>query len=146
MADNLPELVFDRTESDVQEYSEKGTLSVSQLNRVEQWTSYLAEQLRLYGYSVTIKSRGSEWSVKDKLTRSEADRIRQNIDLLQSSFVSLPDWRNIIYNNTLNYEQANALEWDLQRIYDYLDAMIKHFPFKQANTIFMTAGGIMNNA
>lgn len=111
-------------------------------NRIEQWTTYLAAQLRSYGYQVPVQTR--TWTREDYPTRSEVDRIRRNVDALQAGFYSLPDWREIVYNNTLNYDQANALEWDLQRLYDWLRAMVGSFQMRQANTIFMQAGGILN--
>ncbi len=111
-------------------------------NRLETWTAYLAAQLRSYGYSVTVQTR--TWTRTDRPTRSEVDRIRRNVDALQAGFYSLPDWREIVYDNTLGYDQANALEWDLQRLYDWLRAMVSSFQMRQANTIFMQAGGILN--
>mgnify|MGYP000619558682 FL=1 len=94
-------------------------------NRLEQWTTYLSAQLRSYGYSVTVQTR--EWTRTDYPTRTEVDRIRRNVDALQAGFYSLPDWREIVYNNTLGYEQANALEWDLQSIYTWLQRMVASF-------------------
>lgn len=113
-------------------------------NRLEQWTAYLAETLRGYGYAVTIEPRGAVWQEGDRLNREEVDRIRRNVDALQNGFYSLPDWREIVYNNTLDFGQCNALEWDLQRLYDWLGAMVNSFQTRQANTIFMQAGGILN--
>ena len=94
-------------------------------NRLEQWTTYLSAQLRSYGYSVAVQTR--EWTRTDYPTRTEVDRIRRNVDALQAGFYSLPDWREIVYNNTLGYEQANALEWDLQSIYTWLQRMVASF-------------------
>lgn len=96
-------------------------------NRLEQWTTYLAAQLRSYGYAVTVTTR--EWTRTDLPTRGEVDRIRRNVDALQQGFYSLPDWREIVYNNTLGYEQANALEWDLQAIYTWLQRMVASFMY-----------------
>ena len=113
-------------------------------NRLEQWTADLAETRRGYGYAVTIEPRGAVWQEGDRLNREEVDRIRRNVDALQNGFYSLPDWREIVYNNTLDFGQCNALEWDLQRLYDWLGAMVNSFQTRQANTIFMQAGGILN--
>lgn len=96
-------------------------------NRLEQWTTYLAAQLRSYGYSVTVQTR--TWTRTDYPTRGEVDRIRRNVDALQAGFYSLPDWREIVYNNTLGYEQANALEWDLHTIYVWLERMVAAFVY-----------------
>jgi hypothetical protein len=84
------------------------------------------------------------WYQSDIPTRGEIDRIRRNVDALQTGFARLPDWREILYNNTVDFGQANALEWDLQRIYDWMNAMTAAFLTRQANTIFMQAGGILN--
>lgn len=157
-------LVFDRTKAQAERVSElngkmsKGTatdaeiaewmqtsdgaLNFVMLNRLETWTTYLAAQLRGYGYAVTVATR--TWTRTDYPTRGEVDRIRRNVDALQAGFYSLPDWREIVYDNTLGYDQANALEWDLQRLYDWLRAMVSSFQMRQANTIFMQAGGILN--
>lgn len=157
-------LVFDRTKAQAERVSElngkmsKGTatdaeiaewmqtsdgaLNFVMLNRLEQWTTYLAAQLRSYGYQVPVQTR--TWTRTDRPTRSEVDRIRRNVDALQAGFYSLPDWREIVYDNTMHYTQANALEWDLQRLYDWLRAMVSNFQMRQANTIFMQAGGILN--
>ena len=157
-------LVFDRTKAQAERVSElngkmsKGTatdaeiaewmqtsdgaLNFVMLNRLEQWTTYLAAQLRSYGYAVTVATL--TWTRTDYPTRAEVDRIRRNVDALQAGFYSLPDWREIVYDNTLGYEQANAMEWDLQRLYDWLSAMASSFQMRQAGTIFMQAGGILN--
>ena len=96
-------------------------------NRLETWTTYLAVQLRSYGYAVTVTTR--EWTRTDYPTRTEVDRIRRNVEALQQGFYNLPDWREIVYNNTLGYEQANALEWDLHTIYVWLERMVAAFVY-----------------
>ena len=101
--------------------------NASDFNRLETWTTYLAAQLRSYGYSVTVQTR--TWTRTDYPTRGEVDRIRRNVDALQAGFYSLPDWREIVYNNTLGYEQANALEWDLHTIYVWLERMVAAFVY-----------------
>lgn len=103
-------------------------------NRLEQWTTCLAAQLRSYGYQVTVQTR--EWTRTDYPTRTEVDRIRRNVDALQAGFYSLPDWREIVYNNTLGYEQANALEWDLNALYIWLGRMAANFDFIRAGEIY----------
>ena len=145
----MQQLVYDRTERN------KGTASVIMLNRLETWATYLAAQLRGYGYAVSVTPRAevpeqtyplydeatetitgyytipahTEWLMSDFPTRTEVYRIRRNVDALQQGFYSLPDWREIVYNNTLGYEQANALEWDLQAIYTWLQRMVASFMY-----------------
>ena len=143
------ELIFDRTKSDTDRVkaltqkmaqgtageaereewfdNPKGACNAADLNRIEQWTAYLAEVLQGYGYGVTVHTR--TWAMADFPTRSEIDRIRHNVDALQEGFYSLPDWREIVYNNTLDFGQANALEWDLQRLYVWLERMAGAFVY-----------------
>lgn len=116
--------------------------SAELLNRIEQWIAYLAGKLHAYGYTVTVTTR--TWTITDFPTRTEVDRIRANIDALQTGFYSLPDWREIVYNNTLDFNQANVWEWDFQRIYDWLSAMVSWANTRQAGTVFMQAGGFLN--
>jgi hypothetical protein len=113
--------VYDRTKETA------GKCNADMLNRLEQWTTYLAAQLCSYGYSVTVQTR--TWTRTDYPTRTEVDRIRRNVDALQAGFYSLPDWREIVYNNTLHYSQANALEWDLYTIYVWLERMVAAFVY-----------------
>lgn len=108
--------------------------NASDFNRLETWTTYLAAQLRGYGYAVTVATR--TWTRTDYPTRGEVDRIRRNVDALQAGFYSLPDWREIVYDNTLGYEQANALEWDLHALYVWLGRMIAHFDFLRSGEIY----------
>lgn len=142
-------LVFDRTKAQAERVSElngkmsegtatdaeiaewmqtsDGALNFVMLNRLETWTTYLAAQLRSYGYAVTVTTR--EWTRTDYPTRTEVDRIRRNVEALQQGFYNLPDWQEIVYDNTLGHEQANALEWDLQAIYTWLQRMVASFMY-----------------
>lgn len=97
------------------------------LNRIEDWTKWLADMLDYYGYSPDVTCRGSPWQDDDLPTRTDIDRIRANVDALQDAFAALPEWRDIIYNNTMGWEQANTIEWDLSRIYVWLGRMVSAF-------------------
>lgn len=123
-----------------------GAWNYTDLNRIEEWTVYLQQFLIQYGYTADITSPNTAWTVEDYPTQSEIDRIRTNVDALQNGFYSIPDWQDIVYNQTMNFSQANALEWDLQTLYNWLQSMVEGFLLRQANTIFMTAGGVFNNA
>ena len=106
----------------------KGAWNYTDLNRIESWTEYLAQQLRNQGYAVTVSTK-TNWVKEDFPTQTEVDRIRANVEALQEGFYSLPDWREIVYNNTMDFNQANALEWDLQTIYNWLMRMVAAFVY-----------------
>lgn len=103
-------------------------LNADDMNRIEGNVAVLRDLLLMYGYSVPITSR-QEWVREDFPTRSEVDRIRANIDALQTGFYTLPDWREITYNNTLDFNQANAWEYDLNTIDVWLGRMVAAFMY-----------------
>ncbi|OUP50470.1 hypothetical protein B5F17_13935 [Butyricicoccus pullicaecorum] len=118
------------------------------LNRVESWTQYLRAQLNAYGYAAQITSK--TWTAGEYPTPTQLVRIRSNINALQDVWFAVPEWRELlaVYRQdgceTITAEQVNAQEWDLQQMYDYLQAMVSAFELKQAGTPFMIAGGIYN--
>lgn len=124
----MDNLIYDRTAAN------KGRPDVATLNRVESWTAYLAEQLHAYGYIATVTTKA--WTMTDFPNQSEIDRIRANIDALQTGFYALPDWRDIVYNNTLDFNQCNAWEYNLNAIYVWAQRMVSHFDFLRSGDVF----------
>lgn len=120
----------------------------SDLNRVETWTQYLCDQLNNYGYAV--QSTSKTWAAGEYPTPAQLARIRSNINALQTAWFAVPEWRELMAvhrpdgRETINAEQVNAQEWDLQQMHDYLQAMVNAFELKQAGTLFMIAGGVLN--
>ena len=100
-------------------------LNYEDLNRIEDWTRYLAGLLSARGYEVFVKTK--VWSMKSITYRKEIDRIRKNVDRLHWGFYILPDWREITYTNSLDFVQVNTLEWDLKTIYTWLSRMVAAF-------------------
>lgn len=127
----MKDLIFDRTLLDVEvaltsqnsTQLEKGAYNYNDLNRVETWCGYLAEKLKPYGFIQELSIK-KNWSMKDYPTRAEIDRIRENIDTLKE-FCYAIQTREIIYNNTLNYDQANVLEKILFDIDEYLENIVR---------------------
>ena len=121
-----------------------GSMNYTDLNRIESNTKVLADKLKEYGYIASIEVRPTTWTINDVPFLDDINRIRNNVNLLQTAFYSLPDWRNIIINSVMSYEQLNALEWDLERIDLYLQDVITAFDLKQSGTLFVIAGGVLN--
>lgn len=122
----------------------KGAWNASDLNRIENWTIYLTDFLAQQGYTANTFLRRTAWTKADFPTRSDIGRIRRNVEALQNYFFALPDWREIVHNGTMNFDQANVLEWDLGRIEIWLQELVKAANIRQANTLFMQAGGVFN--
>lgn len=136
----MEQLNYNHTAQDFWNYSD--------LNRVEEWTQYLCDRLNTYGYGVKIAPK--TWSIGEYPTPTQLERIRSNINALQDVWFAVPEWRELMAahrpdgRETINAEQVNAQEWDLQQMHDYLQAMVKVFELKQAGTLFMIAGGVLN--
>lgn len=121
----MEDLIYDRTESDVEialYYPNstkflKGAYNYTDLNRVETWGKYIQECLIPYGFNNELVWK-LDWNIRDYPTRTQIDRIRNNI-ITERDFLDLKN--NIEINNTLNYEQANELEKIFQDILDYFD-------------------------
>lgn len=100
-------------------------LNFEELNRIESWTQMLSDYLNAYDYSVIVHTR--QWSQSDIPWQDEIDRIRRNVEKLYNTFHYLPEWKQITYTNSFDYHQVNALEWDLNTIYTWLERMVSVF-------------------
>lgn len=98
---------------------ERGTLSISTLNRVELKQQELAGLLLEMGYQIAIENR--QWTENDIFTESDFSRIVENNTALRESF--------FVYADTpadavaeYSYEEINALErvlFDLEKMIDF---------------------------
>ena len=55
----------------------------------------------------------------------------------------MPGWRAIDFTETLDYNQSNAIEWDLHLLLLTIDGMVEAAELRQANSFAMEAGGIL---
>ena len=136
-------LITDRTELDVIEAKKspsatdykKGNYNFADLNRLEEWCSYLQKKFNDNGYKLNLNlklkyytynelksfkysslkemlfielNRGN-WGMTDIPTLSEINRIRDNIQTLKNNLMTRSTL-TIVKNNTMNYNQANILE------------------------------------
>lgn len=115
-----PELVW---QEPVTDHTANSFVDIAFLNRIEQACEFLEGFLNGKGYSVNITTK-TDWVMADLPYRAQVDRIRSNVEALQTAFYSLPDWREITYTASIDFNQANALEWDLQIIDVWLQRMI----------------------
>lgn len=85
------------------------------------------------------------WVETDIPQQAQMDVYINNIQLLRDCLPYVaPDAPDAPEN--LTYEQANNIEEILYRLENVLLAMQENFELRQANTFFMTAGGVFNNA
>ncbi|MDD4564761.1 MAG: hypothetical protein PHE79_04720 [Eubacteriales bacterium] len=100
----------------------KGALNYPDLNRIESNCSYVAGQLRSYGYNVEVVVK-TDWAMTDFPYRPQIDRIWSNVDALLDTFHRLPGSPDIRYWDSLNWQDANSLEQNLLNIYNLLQRM-----------------------
>lgn len=168
MPQQLDDLIFDRTQSDAdrvnylaslwqngtftgttEELAEwaqdlKGAYNASDLNRVGSAVEYLTDMLYSMGYNVPTVPKDN-WTETDIPVQSQMDIYINNIQLLRDILPYVaPDAPDAPEN--LTYEQANNIEEILYILESVLLAMQENFKLRQANTLFMIAGGVFNNA
>lgn len=126
MSEPTERLIFDRTQADVDNDTWKGQYNISDLNRVETWCGYLAEQLNNYGYAITITTK-TDWTQLDKRKANEMERIRSNIKKIMTGYHYL----TAIEPNAdfFNYVKANNWEKILYEIYRLIGGMGNYFVY-----------------
>lgn len=162
----LDNLIFDRTQADVDrvktltqkliagtatdaEKSEwlagmKGAYNASDLNRVGSAVEYLTDTLYSMGYNVPTVPK-DDWTETDIPVQSQMDIYINNIHLLRDILPYVaPDAPETAAG--LSYQSSNNIEEILYTLESVLLAMQENFKLRQANTFFMTAGGVFNNA
>lgn len=162
----LDNLIFDRTQADVNrvktltqkliagtatdaEKSEwlagmKGAYNASDLNRVGSAVEYLTETLYSMGYNVPTVPK-DDWTETDIPVQSQMDIYINNIHLLRDILPYVaPDAPETAAG--LSYQSSNNIEEILYTLESVLLAMKENFKLRQANTLFMIAGGVFNNA
>lgn len=119
---SLDSLIYDRTPSDVTNLTSKGVHNATDLNRVESWCRYLADELTSYGYSITITTK-TNWTMQDRRSQSQMERIRTNIKVIMDGFTFLTS----IYSNAENFDYLKANNWEkilfeLNKLYEGMKA------------------------
>ena len=114
------DLVFDRTQSDLDNDTWKGQYNASDLNRVESWCKYLSDELNSKGYSITITTK-TNWTQTDQRTASEMERIRTNIRAIMQGYYYITQIEQNA--NNFNIEKANNWEKILDEMYNMMWGM-----------------------
>lgn len=166
MPQQLDDLIFNRTQFDVDRVKSltqkmingtatdverqewfgdlKGAYNASDLNRVGSAVEYLTDTLYSMGYNVPTVPK-DDWTETDIPMQSQMDIYINNIHLLRDILpYAAPDAPGDA--EKLTFQEANNMEEILYTLERVLLAMQEHFKLRQANTLFMIAGGLFNNA
>lgn len=128
----MDELIYDRTQSDV-DYAInnpqsssflKGAYNYVDLNRIENWCAYIAEQLNSYNYSVSIETK-TDWLMSDFPTKTQMKRIRDNVERLKNAFTAITEVPSNM--DKMTYKKANDLERVLYEINKFIANMESSF-------------------
>lgn len=125
----MENLVFDRTQNDLEESTSKGYYNYTDLNRVEVWCEYLANLLTSYSYPVSMVIK-KDWAISDLPNDNDMERIRGNIDAIKTVFHAYTEVPENL--NYMTIEKANAIE----KILSELDFLTKNMisSFRYSNT------------
>lgn len=128
----MDSLIYDRTQSDV-DYALnnpdsssllKGAYNYNDLNRIETWCEYLAQQLNSYNYYVDITVK-TNWTMEEFPTKVQMKRIRDNVQKLKNAFMSYTSVPASLEKMT--YQKANDLEKVLYELDTLINNMIASF-------------------
>ena len=128
--------IIDRTLEDVefakanQNYTTtlKGAWNVSDINRVINNTKHLSDLLNANGYPNTIKSQGTFVVTDLPYVNSVMDVVRSNVQAVVNCYYKSGN-PTIKYGNTFDYNDANALEINLDITNKLLTSMIDAYKY-----------------
>lgn len=120
MSEPTEKLIYWRKSSDVSNRNRIGEYRAEDLNRVESWCRYLADEINTAGYNIVITTK-TNWTQSDLRDHYNMERIRQNILKIMNGF----HWITPIYNtvNGWNWNLANRWEQILSEIYNMMFGM-----------------------
>ena len=125
----MENLIFDRTQNDLEQKTPKGYYNYTDLNRVETWCEYLANLLNSYSYPVSISIK-KNWNMSDLPNANDMERIRSNVNAIKTVFHAYTDVPENL--NYMTIEKAN----DIEKILSELDFLTKNMisSFRYSNT------------
>ncbi len=125
----LPDMIYDRTQTDVDNKTEKGYYNISDLNRVETGTEFVAKLLTQYGYPVTASIK-NDWGISDFPVQSEMDRYLDNARRCVDNFCKKPTTPSLTTTiNGLYYHEANTIEQVLEEAPELINNMINTYRY-----------------
>lgn len=128
MSEYLEALIFDRTQSDIIELTDKAYIDYRDLNRIERAIKWVSYVLNRYGYKNTTVNK-LNWKPEDHRTDMEMERLRKNIVAIRNAYYTGSNTpltpEKITYTSIY---QANAIE---KIIYDIGNLIEKSFPGPQ---------------
>ena len=101
-------------------YNLKGCLNLSDIIRIEDNISYIAEHLKQYRYPIAVDCK--DWVQSDLPNVDDMKRIASNIRAICIGFVT-PSGLLPMTDKMLSFEDINTLEYNLHLLKEMLDLM-----------------------
>lgn len=102
--------------------SSRGSWNFTDLNRVELWITYITTVLKSAGIDVSdITVFKANWNSNSNLYVEDVTHVQEEIEKLRNKLAQWEfNWATLVRGPSWSYEQANALEQDLQFMYDVI--------------------------
>ena len=108
----ISQLIYDRTENDIYNDTDKAYIDYADLNRIETAVQFISDLLNQMGYTNTTNNK-LNWDMRDLRTQEQVNRIKANYTQIKSAYdrFNLPvfEWETIT--------DANDIERILWQIY-----------------------------
>lgn len=114
---DLEDLITDRTQSDVDNKTAKGFYNVSDLQRINSYTEYLAEQLDV-SIDIPLFELGSD------ITFDKLNTVIDNIRKIRKVWYVADDTPQLPIVAGWDYDAANAIEKNLQAMSEFWQSHI----------------------
>ena len=113
-------LIFDRTQSDVSNDTDKSYISYTDLNRIEEAVKYLSDLMNKYSYKNKVDEK-TNWNMSDFRKQEDCDRIKENFRILKNAYsykFDIPEfrWETI--------DEANTIERILHILNKFIENML----------------------
>lgn len=120
-------LIYDRTLNDIMQKNSKGYYNASDLNRIGEWQTYIAELLNGYSYYVSITPK-TNWQIGDIPRQSDIDKIKDDTTKLKNAFYSKATTPSLTIGiNYIPYNTANDIEHIIKDLDELIENMIQSF-------------------
>lgn len=130
----IDSLIYDRTQQDLLNETDKAYISYIDLNRIEGAVKYLSDLLNVYGYK-NITTNKTEWKINEIRKQEDCDRIKFNYEVLKNAYAYK---FNVPAFNWSTIQEANNIEKilaDIEILINKMEAV-----FRYSNTF--NAGGM----
>lgn len=101
------------------------------LNRVEQNTQYMRDEIVASGYAVPELIYKTDWKQEDILFNDDFNRIEGNIKTIADVYFTGADWEEMktdwVPMDSVGYAFANRVERNLKILYDILMSMRRQY-------------------